>query len=49
MEISKFFGSLAGRMPDKALEFYKNILGLRFIREDDFALVFDSKGAIIRI
>ena len=35
--------------PKKARAFYENTLGLRFISDDQFALVFDSSGVTIRI
>jgi catechol 2,3-dioxygenase-like lactoylglutathione lyase family enzyme len=37
------------RNPAKARAFYEKTLGLRFVSEDPFALVFDSKGVTIRI
>jgi catechol 2,3-dioxygenase-like lactoylglutathione lyase family enzyme len=37
------------RNPAKARAFYEKILGLRFISEDPFALVFDANGVMIRI
>lgn len=32
-----------------ALSFYRDTLGLHFVRDDGFALVFDMKGAMLRI
>ncbi len=37
------------RRPSKARAFYEEILGLRFVSEDAFALVFDANGVMIRI
>ena len=37
------------RNPAKARAFYEKILGLRFVSEDPFALVFDANGVMIRI
>jgi len=37
------------RDPEKARAFYEGVLGLRFISEDPFALVFDANGVMIRI
>jgi catechol 2,3-dioxygenase-like lactoylglutathione lyase family enzyme len=37
------------RNPAKARAFYEKILGLRFISEDPFALVFDGNGVMIRV
>ena len=36
-------------MPDKAKQFYKDILGLRFLSEDGYALEFDANGTVLRI
>lgn len=35
--------------PDAALKFYRDTLGLRFLRDDGFALVFDLNGVMLRI
>lgn len=35
--------------PDAALSFYRDRLGLRFLRDDGFALVFDLNGVMLRI
>jgi catechol 2,3-dioxygenase-like lactoylglutathione lyase family enzyme len=35
--------------PDAALKFYRDVLGLKFIRDDGFALIFDSNGVMLRI
>ena len=37
------------RNPAKAREFYEQTLGLEFISEDSFALVFDAHGTTLRI
>jgi catechol 2,3-dioxygenase-like lactoylglutathione lyase family enzyme len=37
------------RNPAKARRFYKEILGLEFIGEDPFALVFNARGTTLRI
>jgi catechol 2,3-dioxygenase-like lactoylglutathione lyase family enzyme len=37
------------RDPAKARAFYQKTLGLKFVSEDPFALVFDAHGATIRI
>jgi catechol 2,3-dioxygenase-like lactoylglutathione lyase family enzyme len=34
---------------DKARAFYEGILGLRFVKDDGFALVLDANGIMIRI
>jgi catechol 2,3-dioxygenase-like lactoylglutathione lyase family enzyme len=37
------------RDPKKARAFYEDVLGLQFISEDPFALVFNANGVMIRI
>ena len=37
------------RNPTKARRFYEKTLGLKFLSEDSFALVFDAHGVMIRI
>jgi catechol 2,3-dioxygenase-like lactoylglutathione lyase family enzyme len=32
-----------------AKSFYSSVLGLKFVSEDDFAIVFDSSGTLLRI
>jgi catechol 2,3-dioxygenase-like lactoylglutathione lyase family enzyme len=34
---------------DKARSFYEGVLGLRFVKDDGFALVLDANGIIVRI
>jgi catechol 2,3-dioxygenase-like lactoylglutathione lyase family enzyme len=34
---------------DAALGFYRDALGLKFIRDDGFALVFETDGVVLRI
>ncbi|MGA2390516.1 MAG: VOC family protein [Candidatus Sulfotelmatobacter sp.] len=33
----------------KARAFYESVLGLRFVKDDGFALVFDANGIMVRI
>jgi catechol 2,3-dioxygenase-like lactoylglutathione lyase family enzyme len=40
---------LATCMPDRARTFYTKTLGLRFVQEDEFALVFDAAGVPLRM
>lgn len=40
---------LLTRNPDAALSFYRDTLGLKFLRDDGFALVFDLNGIMLRI
>jgi len=35
--------------PDTALAFYRDTMGLTFVRDDGFALVFDMHGVMLRI
>ena len=35
--------------PEAALSFYRDTLGLTFLRDDGFALVFDNRGVMLRI
>ncbi|HEV2133614.1 MAG TPA: VOC family protein [Terracidiphilus sp.] len=35
--------------PDAALSFYRDTLGLTYLRDDGFALVFDISGVMLRI
>ena len=40
---------LLTQKPEEALSFYRDVLGLRFRGDDDFALVFDAGGVMLRI
>jgi len=40
---------LLTQRPDAAIAFYRDQLGLRFLRDDGFALVFDMDGVMLRI
>jgi catechol 2,3-dioxygenase-like lactoylglutathione lyase family enzyme len=35
--------------PDKARAFYEGVIGLRFVKDDGFALVFDANGIMVRM
>jgi catechol 2,3-dioxygenase-like lactoylglutathione lyase family enzyme len=35
--------------PDRARAFYESVLGLAFLRQDDYALVFDANGTQLRV
>ena len=37
------------RNRDKARPFYEKTLGLRFVSDDQFALVFDANGVMVRV
>jgi catechol 2,3-dioxygenase-like lactoylglutathione lyase family enzyme len=40
---------LGTAQPERARAFYEGVLGLRFVSDDEFALVFDSGGTLLRI
>ena len=40
---------IASSDPEKAREFYGDKLGLNFVSEDQFALVFDANGTTLRV
>lgn len=40
---------LLTRDTERALRFFRDTLGLRFLRDDGFALVFDMDGVMLRI
>ena len=46
---AKLIGFIPTRDADRARAFYESTLGLRFVSDDGFALVFDSNGSMIRI
>jgi predicted enzyme related to lactoylglutathione lyase len=35
--------------PDKAKSFYKDVLGLKLLSEDNYALEFDANGTLLRV
>jgi len=35
--------------PEQARRFYEGVLGLRFVKDDGFALVFDANGIMVRM
>ncbi|MFT3662423.1 MAG: VOC family protein [Gordonia sp. (in: high G+C Gram-positive bacteria)] len=35
--------------PDRAREFYESVIGLRLIADEEFAIVFDAGGTMLRI
>lgn len=46
---SKLIGFIPTQNPERALSFYQDVLGLRFISEDSFAIVMESNGIMIRL
>jgi catechol 2,3-dioxygenase-like lactoylglutathione lyase family enzyme len=49
LELNKIVAFVATRNVDRAKEFYRDKLGLRFVGDDGFALVFDMAGTMLRI
>lgn len=47
--LNKVVAFLATRHPDQAKAFYRDKLGLKFVSDDGFALVFDIDGTTLRI
>lgn len=45
----KLIAFVATRDPVRAKAFYRDILGLRLFSEDEFALVFDAAGTMLRV
>ena len=46
---SKTIAFIGTTNPDHARAFYRDILGLRLVSEDPFALMFDSNGTPLRV
>lgn len=46
---SKIIGFIPIRNAERALDFYQNILGLRFVSDDAFAIVMESDDTMIRL
>ncbi len=44
-----FISFIATSDAQKSREFYERVLGLRFVSQDAFALVFESNGQVLRI
>jgi catechol 2,3-dioxygenase-like lactoylglutathione lyase family enzyme len=40
---------VATKSPDRAREFYENVLGLKLVADEQWAIVFDAKGTMLRI
>lgn len=47
--LNKIVAFVATRNAEKAKEFYRDKLGLKFVSDDGFALVFDIAGTMFRI
>jgi len=46
---ARIVGFVPSNNPKKARSFYEEVLGLRFVSEDRFALVLDSNGVTVRV
>ena len=46
---AKLIGFVATQNPTKARQFYESTIGLKFVSGDDFALVFDANGIMLRV
>jgi catechol 2,3-dioxygenase-like lactoylglutathione lyase family enzyme len=46
---SKIIGFIPTRDADRALNFYRDLLGLRFLSDDPFAIVLESNGIMVRL
>ena len=49
MKNSKIIAFVATTKSEAARNFYQNTLGLKFVSEDGFAIVFDLNGTMLRI
>jgi catechol 2,3-dioxygenase-like lactoylglutathione lyase family enzyme len=49
LEFSKIAAFVATSDPEKARKFYGDTLGLTFVSDDPYALVFDANGTTLRI
>ena len=49
LNASSIISFVATKHPERARKFYENTLGLRFVSEDPFAIVFDAHGTMLRV
>ena len=47
--LTKMIGFLVTADAEKATRFYRDVLGFRLMNEDEFALVFDANGTMLRV
>ena len=47
--LKQLIGFVTTTDPAKARAFYGEVLGFRLLEEDDFALVFDANGSMVRV
>jgi catechol 2,3-dioxygenase-like lactoylglutathione lyase family enzyme len=48
-KLDRLVGFTMTANPDEAKRFYSDVLGLKFLRDDGFALVFDAHGLLVRV
>src|ERR1041384_5951318 len=46
---SKIVTFVATKQPERAREFYEQTLGLRLVKDDEVAIVFDANGIMLRV
>ena len=49
LNANKVIGFVPTKDAERARRFYANVLGLRFVADDQFALVFDANGIMLRV
>jgi catechol 2,3-dioxygenase-like lactoylglutathione lyase family enzyme len=49
MALDRIVTFLLTKNPEASLQFYRDTLGFKFLRDDGFALVFDANGTMLRI
>jgi catechol 2,3-dioxygenase-like lactoylglutathione lyase family enzyme len=49
LELKRIVAFVITVQPEEAIRFYRDRLGLKFVKDDGFALVFDAYGTTLRI
>jgi len=49
LELKRIVAFVITTNPDQALNFYRDSLGFKFVKDDGFALVFDAHGTMLRV
>src|SRR5712691_12276840 len=47
--LTRMIGFVVTNVPEKARTFYGDVFGFRLIADDNFALVFDANGTMVRV
>ncbi len=47
--LTRMIGFVVTNVPEKARTFYGDVLGFRLMADDNFALVFDANGTMVRV